>query len=85
MTGPEIVDYINTHQNYFKVRCSVFPRNGNADGMSNLHAAVVKAKYRPGIEEFVKARIMKEKYLDDPLAKVSKPKEALGDEPIPTR
>ncbi|VDM68477.1 unnamed protein product [Strongylus vulgaris] len=61
MTGPEIVDYINTHQSYFK------------------------AKYRPGVEEFVKARIMKEKYLDDPLAKLSEPKEALGDEPIPTR
>ncbi|CAJ0594734.1 unnamed protein product [Cylicocyclus nassatus] len=60
MTGQEAVDYINSHQTFYK------------------------AAYKPGIEEFVQSRLMKSKYLDDPLADKLMPRiEPVGDDPLP--
>ncbi|VDM84093.1 unnamed protein product [Strongylus vulgaris] len=66
-----------------KLSAQVFKRLSHAIEVAML---LLQAKYWPGAEEFAKARIMKKKYLEDPLAKeLLKPKEVVGDDPIPLR
>ncbi|CAJ0594732.1 unnamed protein product [Cylicocyclus nassatus] len=50
----------------------------------NSHQNLYKAKYKPGIEKFVRSRIMRSKYLEDPLAaELMERREIVGEDPLP--